>query len=275
MNLKTPSHILPKKHLGQHFLCDPAVRDRIIEACDLQKNDMVLEIGPGLGVLTEGIASRALHVYAVETDLPLCRELDKKFTGQNVTVLHADILQFPFGSLPSRLKVIGNLPYNISSPIIERMIVSRSQCREIFITVQLEFGERLIAKAGAKDYGALTCFVQYYFRPEILFKIGKGAFRPAPKVTSCFIRLTPSGPGRLAGDEGWLFTVIRHAFQQRRKTIVNALGGLINKEFLLPALEQTGIQPKQRPETLSLEDFVRLADASKDIASGARKKGRE
>ena len=211
-----------KKHLGQNFLVDGNMQKRIIAACDLKQDDIVLEIGPGRGALTKPISGKVSKVYAVETDGQFCEDLRDQFDSPTprVTIIHADFLKYDLKKIPSHppfskggrgdflLKVVGNLPYNISTPIIEKLLAHRSLFRDLFLTVQLEFGQRLAAKPHSKAYGALSCFVQYYCDVKILFKIPNTSFRPVPKVTSCFIRLSLRAPSRKAKNEDRLFKII-------------------------------------------------------------------
>ncbi len=251
----------PKKSLGQNFLVNPRTRDRIIRACDLKKDDLVLEIGPGKGILTYPISSWVQRVYAIEKDDFLARQLRSQLEGSNVTVVHADILRYPFIELPRRMKVIGNLPYNIATPIIEKVLTYRHQFSVFYMTVQLEYGNRIVATPGTREYSSLSCFVQYYAQPQRLFKIAPGAFSPAPKVDSCFMCLKlRQEPLWKAYDEGFLFKLIRSCFNQRRKTIRNSLATIYSTgetERLLCRLE---IDPWLRPQDLSLKDYVRLAN---------------
>ena len=264
--MKSPFNFVPKKQLGQHFLIDWHVTGKIISACQLKPDDIVLEIGPGLGVLTRKIASLVKKVIAIETDRSLCEELRREATNSNLEVIHADFLKYNFDLLPQKLKVIGNLPYYISSPIVTRLLNDRFFFSSIFITVQLEFGQRLCAKVDTKDYSALSCFVQYFADVKMFFKIKNTAFKPVPKVDSCFIRLIPhEHPPHKANDEGLLFKIIRGAFQQRRKTLPNTLSGFIERERLFPILESLKIDPKSRPENLSVKDFVDLVNAVGEI----------
>jgi 16S rRNA (adenine1518-N6/adenine1519-N6)-dimethyltransferase len=163
--------------------------------------------------------------------------------------------------LPSGAKVIGNIPYYISTPIIEKLITDRTKFSEAFLTVQLEFGQRLTAKAGGKDYGSLSCFAQYYADIKMLFKIKNTCFKPAPKVDSCFLRMVmrPYSQG-LSSDEEFLFKLIQTAFQQRRKTIVNTLKGLADRKKLEESLESLGLSFNARPENLTLSNYISLSN---------------
>lgn len=250
----------PKRSLGQNFLVNPRIQERIIEACALEKNDVVLEIGPGKGVLTRPLADRVKKVLAIEKDNFLAPQLEREFAGTNVTIEHADILKYPFEQLPAPMKVVGNLPYNIATPIIEKVLAFRHKFSVFYMTVQLEYGNRIVARPHSKEYGSLSCFVQYYAEVKKLFKIPPSAFRPAPKVDSCFLslRVRPE-PARKARDEEFLFRLIRACFSQRRKTIRNSLAVVYGREDTEKLLAELHIDPRLRAEDLSLEDYVRLA----------------
>ena len=251
----------PKKSLGQNFLVNPRVRHRIIEACELGKKDVVLEIGPGKGALTAAIAAGVKEVFAVEKDDRLAEELREQFRDTNVRIIHADVLEYPLSRLPDRLKVVGNLPYNIATPIIEKVLAFRHKFPVFYMTVQLEYGDRIVAKPGSKDYGSLSCFVQYYAQAKKIFKIPPSAFRPAPRVDSCFLslRMRPE-PVHKARDEKFLFKLVRTCFNQRRKMLKNSLGVVYGKEEAEELLRKLNIDPMVRAEDLSLEDYVRLAN---------------
>ncbi len=250
----------PKKSLGQHFLIDPHITQKIIDVCDLEPQETILEIGPGKGILTEPIAGRVKSVIAVETDSFLVEFLQKRLAGLPVTIIHADVLKY---EIPSHrpLKVVGNLPYYISTPIIEKLITHRRKISFAYITLQREFALRLTALPGSKSYGSLSCFIQFYSDAKILLKIGRFCFFPPPKVESCLVRLRFLPGGRfVVSDEGFLFSLIQTAFSQRRKKITNALEKIASKGNLTEALKELGLSPHARAENLSLEDFVRLAN---------------
>ncbi len=250
----------PKKNLGQNFLTDIRIRQKIIQACDLKIEDVVVEIGPGQGVLTRLIAPVVKRLICVETDRDLIGPLSSGLSP-SVEIIHADFLKWDMGHLPPGTKVIGNIPYYISTPIIEKLIKDRTKFSEAFLTVQSEFGGRLTAKAGGKDYGSLSCFTQYYADIKMLFKIKNTCFKPVPKVDSCFLRLTMSPqPEELASDEEFCFKLIQRAFQQRRKNIVNSLKGLVAREKLEEALKSLGINPSARPENLTLLNYIALSN---------------
>ena len=255
-----PAH-RPKKSLGQNFLSDTRIQQKIIQACGLGADDTVVEIGPGQGALTRLIAPLVKRLISVEADPDLIEPL-RSSLPPSVEVIHADFLKWAMEDLPPGVKVIGNIPYYISTSIIEKIIEDREKVSAAFLTVQLEFGERLVATHGGKEYGSLTCFAQYYADIKMLFKIKNTCFKPAPKVDSCFLSLTlrPYSP-QLAGDEAFLFKLIQTAFQQRRKNIVNTLKGVVGKEKLEHALEGLGISPNARPENLTLSNYINLSNA--------------
>ena len=266
MKQKPSSHLTPKlffakKSLGQNFLVDPRVKQKIAAACELNRKDVVLEIGPGQGSLTELIAPHVDHVFVIEKDYQLVEQLPQRLNHSNITIIHADVLQHPFESLPDNLKLIGNLPYNIATPIIEKIIHYRRKFSTFYLVLQLEHGQRLAAQPSTKDYGSFTCFVQYYCDIKILFKIKSTAFRPMPKVESCFIRLNFLKQPRYAvKDERILFNLIQKAFQQRRKTIVNSLSRMIEKKKVEKILKELNINLQWRAENLSLEDYVKIVN---------------
>jgi len=280
-----------KAPLGQNFLKDRRILNKIVNACAFTSQDTVVEIGPGKGALTRLLASRLKTLYAVEYDKDLVDHLQLSFpkTGKGdmfpanrrgtcplshgIHIVHADFLKWNFDDVPQPVKVIGNIPYYISTPIIERLLEHRAHITEAFLTVQKEFGERLAAKPGGppalsgrkpggKDYGSLSCFVQYYADVKVLFKIKNTCFTPPPKVDSCFVRLIfHPKPAYHPKDEQKMFTVIRTAFTQRRKNILNALSPLVSKDTLSAILVRLGLSPQARPETLSLQNYVAIADA--------------
>jgi len=250
----------PKKSLGQNFIADKHIQQKIIQACDLKSEDVVVEIGPGQGALTKLIAREVKGLICVETDRDLIEPL-RSIMPSNVEIVHADFLKWDMKDLPEGIKVIGNIPYYISTPIIEKLIESRGKISVVFLTVQLEFGERLTAKPGGKDYGSLSCFAQFYADIKMLFKIKNTCFKPAPKVGSCFLQLTMKPQNKMpACDEEYLFKLIQTAFQQRRKNIVNTLKGMVGKERLEASLQSLGISPNARPENLSLSNYIALSN---------------
>lgn len=256
-------HFISRKSLGQHFLVNPHVVRRIMSSCELHPADIILEIGPGKGALTHALSPHVKTVIAVEKDGRLAERLKREFQHTNVNIVHADILHYPFDALPDNMKIIGNLPYNIATPVIEKVFHYRKKFYAFFMTVQLEYGRRITAKPGTKSYGSFSCFVQFYASAQILFQIRNSAFQPAPKVQSCFLRLDLlREPKYKAVDEGFLFRIIRSCFGQRRKTIQNSLSGALGKEEIPGLLRALKIDPKWRAEDLGLEAYVRISEAA-------------
>jgi len=250
----------PKKHLGQNFLTDIHVQQKIIQACELKSDDVVVEIGPGQGVLTRLIAPNVKMLICIETDRDLIEPLQLSLKG-TVEIIHADFLKWDMIALPDGIKVIGNIPYYISTPIIEKLIKDRAKISAAFLTVQLEFGGRLTARPGGKEYGSLSCFAQYYADIKMLFKIKNTCFKPAPKVDSCFLRLDRKPQAQMPScNEEFLFELIQTAFQQRRKNIVNSLKGLVGKEKLEGSLKALGIDLNARAENLTLSNYIELSN---------------
>lgn len=261
-------NIRPNKKLGQNFLIDNNIRKKILDAVSMDHEGVILEIGPGLGALTEGLCSRAENVVAVEKDRRCYDFLSSNTCAQNLKIVNADIFDYLERIVPEggKFKIAGNLPYYISSPIIIKLLEKRQFFSTIFVTVQKEFAERLVALPGRKEYGSISCFVQFYAEPRILFKIKRSCFYPAPKVDSCFMRLDVREKGLYLTDDIKLFKIIRASFGKRRKTILNTLyssGIFESKRDLMCKLEAAGISPERRAETVSLDEFVRLAELTK------------
>ncbi|MFH1397867.1 MAG: 16S rRNA (adenine(1518)-N(6)/adenine(1519)-N(6))-dimethyltransferase RsmA [Candidatus Omnitrophota bacterium] len=239
---------------------------KIIAACNFLPTDTVLEIGSGRGEMTGLIAERVNSVYALEIDrelLPELRETLKNFS--NIKIFNQDILKFDLQnclkSVKSDIKAFGNIPYYITTPIIEYLLENRGRVDVIFLTVQKEFAKRLVSPEGSADYSSWSCFVQYFTSPKIVFKIKKTCFSPIPKVDSCLMRLDVRPiPAVKVRDEGWFFKVIRSAFNQRRKTLRNSLKRLASQDKLRDFFSEYSINPKIRPEDLSLQNFAYLAD---------------
>lgn len=263
------------KALGQNFIVNPEVCPRIAYESGVDKNMCALEIGPGIGVLTKELAKRAKRVLAVEIDEalpPVLAETLAEF--DNVTVLGADVLKIDvlktarehFGDTP--FVVCANLPYYITSPILMKLLEEGCGAESITVMVQKEAAQRIAAKPGTRDCGALTAAIHYYSEPEKLFDVGKNSFVPAPKVDSSVIRLKiRKEPPVSVPDEKYFFKVIRASFGQRRKTLANSVsGGLgFTKDEILCALEHCGLSPTARAEELSLEDFAAFSAALAEI----------
>jgi 16S rRNA (adenine1518-N6/adenine1519-N6)-dimethyltransferase len=255
--------IRAKKSLGQNFLKDPHYLAKIADCARLGQDDCVLEIGPGLGHLTSVLAARAKNVLALELDDRLIPILQKEFSAQqHVAIKQADALEYNYESLSGTWKVVANLPYYISTPIIQKLLIHRNKFSSLTLMLQKEVAERIAAAPGGKEYGYLSVLVQLYTRPRIEFLVPPGAFSPQPDVDSAVVTLTIlDRPAVLLKDEAFFIRVVKAAFSQRRKTLRNSLKQLdLPKETMDAVLEKTGIDLGRRAETLNVEEFGRLAD---------------
>lgn len=254
----------PNKKLGQNFLVDPNLQRKIAAACNLQQADIVLEIGAGRGELTKLIAKSAGFVYAVEIDRCLAGIAKSNLCEyKTVQIINQDILKVNLTELAAKskrkLRVIGNIPYNITTPIIGHLFKYRNNIEIAYLTVQKEFAKRIVAQPGSDDYGSFSCFVQYYTYPKMLFFIKKGCFFPKPKVDSALVQLSLKRVTVLnLKKEKRLFRIIRAAFNQRRKTLRNSLEGIISDKQLEKFFKKYSLDRNIRPEMLSLQDFHRL-----------------
>ncbi|MBE0425988.1 MAG: ribosomal RNA small subunit methyltransferase A [Nitrospirae bacterium] len=263
---------MTKKHLGQHFLYDPSILNRIIEGAELHPGDIVVEIGPGHGRMTRMLAEKVKKVIAIELDDKLYESLKKELSGyENVELIHEDALKYPYETLPY-FKVVANIPYYITTPLIFRLLemkqtyhvdtqktTGRKNLETMTLTVQKEVAERIVAKPGNKHYGILSIMVQFYAKPGLKFIIPKKAFRPVPKVDSAVIHLEIYGkPYFHVKDEDLFFRIIKTAFSKRRKMLSNSLK--LIRQDVKDWLVKAGIDPDRRPETLSIEEFARLAN---------------
>lgn len=261
-----------QKRFGQNFLIDSHILEKIVESAEITKEDCVLEIGPGIGTMTQYLAESAGQVIAVEIDKSLIPILEDTLSPyDNVSVINEDILKVDIRKLVEEqnagkpIKVVANLPYYITTPIIMGLFESHVPLDSITIMVQKEVADRMQVGPGTKDYGALSLAVQYYAKPEIVANVPPNCFIPRPNVGSAVIRLTRyEEPPVKVKDEKKMFSLIRASFNQRRKTLVNGLGnaGLpgITKESASAALEQMGLSPTVRGEALTLEQFAQLSD---------------
>lgn len=257
--------IKPKKRLGQNFLTDKNIRRKIIDSLELIPTDIILEIGAGRGEISEEIASRGIEkIYALEIDSSLCEILKRILDGHtNAVIINQDILKFDFAKyfkgLKKSIKVVGNIPYYISTPIIEQLVKFRMNIGKVFITVQKEFAQRIVAPAGSKEYGSLSCFVQYYSQPKIILNIKKDCFTPVPGVDSSLLRMVMKKKLPLKIEQEKLFfKIVRAAFNKRRKTLRNSLEGIVPKDKLNQFFTKYGIDCNTRPEDLSQQDFLKL-----------------
>lgn len=261
-----------QKKFGQNFLIDPHVLEKIMEASGITKEDFVLEIGPGIGTMTQYLCERAREVVAVEIDQNLIPILDETLMEyDNVTVINEDVLKLDINHLAREknggnpIKVVANLPYYITTPIIMGLFESRVPIDSITIMVQKEVADRMQVGPGTKDYGALSLAVQYYAKPEIVANVPPNCFMPRPTVGSAVIRLTrhTSVPVQVA-DEQLMFQIIRASFNQRRKTLANGLNNFPNicltKEGIQESIQELGIPVTVRGETLTLDQFAELSN---------------
>ena len=248
-----------KKRFGQHFLTDRHYLGRIVAAIDPKPGEAMVEIGPGSGLMTEELAARVDGLHVIEIDRDLAAGLRDRFPPERLIVHEADVLDFDFDSLPRPLRVVGNLPYNVSSPILFRMVDIADGLTDCVFMLQKEVVERMVAEPGTADYGRLSVMLQYRFAMAMAFKVPPGAFTPPPKVDSAVVRMVPlAADRRRARDEARFAQVVTAAFGQRRKTLRNATRTLLADE----AFSRAGIDPGRRGETLSVEEFVSLSDAS-------------
>jgi 16S rRNA (adenine1518-N6/adenine1519-N6)-dimethyltransferase len=255
--------IRPKKSLGQNFLRDPHYLRRIAEAARINASDPILEIGPGLGHLTRVLLGLAGHVLAIEVDDRLIPRLRREFSiAENFTLIHADALEYDYSSLTGTWKVVGNLPYYVATPIIQKLIEHRTRFSSITIMLQREVAERIAAPPGGKQYGYFSVLVQFYAEPRIEFNVPPGAFTPKPEVNSSVITLTiRDRPAADVKDEAFFFHMVKAAFSQRRKTLRNSLKQLETpREKMEAVFGSTGIDLGRRAETLSIAEFGALAD---------------
>jgi 16S rRNA (adenine1518-N6/adenine1519-N6)-dimethyltransferase len=258
----------PRKRFGQHFLKDPAVIGAIIDAISPGPDDVVIEIGPGLGAITEPLAQRAGHLHCVELDRDLVASLRQRWSGSpTVTIHEADALEFDFGSLGNDLRIVGNLPYNISTPLLFHLLDCRDSIRDMHFMLQKEVVDRMAAAPGSKAYGRLGIMLGCYLDIEALFDVDPDSFEPPPAVTSAIVRMVPKTEQQFDIDDAAILgDVVATAFSQRRKTLRNALRTRVD-EAELRALD---IDPGKRPETLPIADYVALANylARRDHESG-------
>ena len=247
-----------RKRFGQHFLTDPGVIDAIVRAISPGADDVIVEIGPGQGAITEPLARGAGHLHLVELDRDLVAQLRAKYDARdNITVHEADALQFDFGALGDRLRIVGNLPYNISTPLLFHLLRYRDRIIDMHFMLQKEVVERMAAQPGSKAYGRLGIMLGCHLHVESLFDVPPAAFAPPPEVNSAVVRLDPLPPGTFAiEDENGLSSLVATAFMQRRKTLRNAL----RSEADVDDLEAVGIDPGLRPEQVSIEQYVALSN---------------
>jgi 16S rRNA (adenine1518-N6/adenine1519-N6)-dimethyltransferase len=249
----------PRKRFGQHFLVDPGVIAAIINAIGPGKEDTIVEIGPGQGALTQSLANAAGSLHAVELDRDLAARMRRQYAdADNVTIHEADALEFDFGTIGNSLRIVGNLPYNISTPLLFHLLQFRDSIIDMHFMLQKEVVDRMAAEPGGRTYGRLTIMLGCHFDVEALFDVDRSAFDPPPAVTSAVVRLVPLPAGTYGIDNEERFAhLVAQAFSQRRKTIRNSLRKIVDEE----TLEFAGIDPGLRPEAISIDSYVRLANA--------------
>jgi 16S rRNA (adenine1518-N6/adenine1519-N6)-dimethyltransferase len=246
-----------RKRFGQNFLSDPNIIRKIIDSIRPVPGENMVEIGPGLGAMTDPLVERLGHLQVAEIDRDLIARLRERYTPEQLTIHEGDALKFDFGALGAPLRVVGNLPYNISTPILFHLAGFARTVSDMTFMLQKEVVMRMVADPGTDDYGRLSVMLQYRYRMARLFDVPPGAFRPEPKVTSSIVRMVPLPPeALLARDEELFGQIVAAAFGQRRKTLRNTL-----REFLDEAdFAALGLDSGLRGERLSVEDYVRLAN---------------
>jgi len=255
---------VPRKRFGQNFLTDDSIIAAIIAAIAPQPRDLLAEIGPGLGALTRPLAHDLDHLHVIEIDRDIIAWLRTEFPPARVTVHEGDALEFDFTALGAPLRVVGNLPYNISTPLLFHLARHAKAIRDIHAMLQKEVVERMIAAPSTSEYGRLSVMLQYRFEMERVLEVPAEAFDPVPKVESAVVRLTPfSRLPHPARDEAALAKIVTTAFSQRRKTLRNALRG----HFSAADFERLGVDAGLRAQDLGVADFVRLADAASNAAA--------
>jgi 16S rRNA (adenine1518-N6/adenine1519-N6)-dimethyltransferase len=248
----------PRKRFGQHFLTDPGVVDEIVRSIRPSSSDIVVEIGPGLAAITAPLLADAGSMHAIELDRDLAAQLRQRFQGESKLTIHeADALRFDYSTLGERLRVVGNLPYNISTPLLFHLLNYRAHIADMHFMLQKEVVARMAAPPGSRTYGRLGIMLGCYFDIEALFDVDRQAFDPPPDVTSAIVRLTPLPEGTYdVRDPAKLSKLVATAFSQRRKTVRNALRKVADEALL----ESVGIDPSLRPEAIAIAEYVRLSN---------------
>ncbi|KAF7600889.1 MAG: 16S rRNA (adenine(1518)-N(6)/adenine(1519)-N(6))-dimethyltransferase [Candidatus Dactylopiibacterium carminicum] len=262
-----PQGHIARKRFGQNFLSDANIIRKIVAAIAPRPGDLLVEIGPGLGALTEPLLAASEHLHVVEIDRDLIARLKEKHDPAHLTIHEGDALKFDFGTLGSPLRVVGNLPYNISTPILFHLAGYADQVRDMTFMLQKEVVDRMVAEPDTEAYGRLSVMLQYRFNMASLFDVPPGAFRPAPKVTSAIVYLQPKPAAEcVCTDEALLGRIVTAAFGQRRKTLRNTLREWLKEEDFVAL----GIDPQARGETLGVADYVRMVShLSSHTHSGA------
>ena len=262
----------PKRRWGQNFLIDPNIVRKILDCADIQPSETIVEIGPGRGILTKSLLDRGACVTAIEIDHDLAGALEEEMESSDpaaieqnsrLTLICEDALRYPFDKMTSPYKVVANLPYNISTPILFRLLEERRRISKMVLMLQKEVAERMVAELGGKSYGALSIILQYYADLEIAFMVSPACFRPRPKVFSAVVCLKSlASPRIFVKDETLFLSIIKGAFQYRRKQLVNALGASgFSEAAIRAALDEIRCEPTRRGETYSMAEFAALSDA--------------
>jgi 16S rRNA (adenine1518-N6/adenine1519-N6)-dimethyltransferase len=248
---------VPRKRFGQNFLTDDAVIADIIAAIAPQPADRMIEIGPGLGALTRPLAARLDHLHVIEIDRDIVARLKRDFPPERVTIHQGDALKFDFSGLSPRLRVVGNLPYNISTPLLFRLAGNAANIHDIHVMLQKEVVARMVARPSSSDYGRLSVMLQYRFQMEKILDVPATAFRPVPKVESAVVRILPrERPAEEDCDEALFANLVASAFAQRRKTLRNTLRNYLrDADFAI-----LGVAPEARAQELAVADFLRVAN---------------
>lgn len=255
-------HHIPRKRFGQNFLIDDNVISRIVSTLNPKPNQHLVEIGAGLGALTTKVLQEIDHLDVIEIDRDLSEKLRNTFSTSRLTLHQADALDFDFATLKNqtKLRVFGNLPYNISTPLLFHLLHYAAHIQDMLFMLQKEVVTRMVAKPNSKEYGRLSIMIQYFCQASAVFDVSPKAFSPPPKVTSSIVHLVPyteNRPHPVAKNEKLFAQMVTLAFSHRRKTLKNALAPLVPADLF----EKAGINPIRRPETLSITEFVLLSDA--------------
>jgi len=248
---------IAKKKFGQNFLKDAAIIHSIIQSINPLPNDLLIEIGPGLGALTKPLLEKTNRLLAIELDRDIVAWMENEYSKKNITIFNEDVLNFNFNQFDQKIRIVGNLPYNISTPILFKCIDNILNIKDLHFMLQKEVVDRMIATPSSPEYGRLSVMLQYYFAMEHLVDVPKESFEPEPKVESSFVRLIPYEQYPFIANNIEQFArIVKEAFSQRRKTIRNTLKSFITENDF----EKIGINPQLRAENLSVSDFVKISN---------------
>ena len=248
---------IAKKKFGQNFLKDAAIIHGIIQSINPLPSDLLIEIGPGLGALTKPLLEKTNRLLAIELDRDIVSWMENEYSKKNITIFNEDVLNFNFNQFDQKIRIVGNLPYNISTPILFKCIDNILNIKDLHFMLQKEVVDRMIAIPSSPEYGRLSVMLQYYFAMEHLVDVPKESFEPEPKVESSFVRLIPYEQYPFIANNIEQFArIVKEAFSQRRKTIRNTLKSFISENDF----EKIGINPRLRAENLSVSDFVKISN---------------